>query len=168
MDQEFSGEAYYNGKSLKELGSKDKGSYYANEFGFVWQDFNLIEDLSVFENIKLPLYLNEKPSNKLVINTMKELKIYDLANQKVRNLSGGQKQRVAIARELVKNPEVIIADEPTAALDSKSAVIIMNILKEISKTKTVIVVTHDTSFVDNRSSVFKLDKGELISEDIYE
>ncbi|MEG0641255.1 MAG: ATP-binding cassette domain-containing protein [Clostridium sp.] len=163
MDQEFSGEAYYNGKSLKELGSKDKGSYYANEFGFVWQDFNLIEDLSVFENIKLPLYLNEKPSNKLVINTMKELKIYDLANQKVRNLSGGQKQRVAIARELVKNPEVIIADEPTAALDAKSAVIIMDLLKELSKSRMVIVVTHNTAFINEKCSVFELDKGELIS-----
>lgn len=163
MEQDFSGEVLYNGTSVKTLSSNDKSKYYGRVFGFVWQDFNLLDDLSVFDNIKLPLYLNDKPSDELVIKTMKQLKIYELAGQKVKSLSGGQKQRVAIARELVKNPDVIIADEPTAALDPKSAAIIVDILKEIAKTKTVIIVTHDTSLIDKRSNVFELDKGELVS-----
>ena len=94
---------------------------------------------------------------------LKQLKLDDLLNQKVKYLSGGQKQRVAIARELMKNPQVIFCDEPTSALDVKSAKIIMDILRTLSKTKTVIIVTHDTSFINEKDLVFELDKGELIS-----
>ncbi|MCM1991329.1 ABC transporter ATP-binding protein/permease [Oceanirhabdus seepicola] len=163
MDRDFDGQAYYKGKNLKELSDKEKSEYYANTFGFIWQNFNLIEELTVFDNIKLPLYLNKKVSEKLVNKTMKDLKIDKLRKQKVKNLSGGQKQRVAIARELVKNPEVIIADEPTAALDPKSSAMIMDILNQIAKTRTVIIVTHDTSLINNNNTVFELDKGELVS-----
>ncbi|WP_438348476.1 ATP-binding cassette domain-containing protein [Paenibacillus sp. FA6] len=168
LDQDFTGEAYYREQNLKTLSTEEKNEYYNKRIGIVWQEFNLIEDLSVFDNIKMPLYLNEAVSDELVTYTMKQLKISELANQKVRNLSGGQKQRVAIARELVKNPEVIIADEPTAALDPKSAGTIINILKLIAKTRTVIIVTHDRSMLDDHSSVFEMDKGEVISEKVKE
>lgn len=163
MDQNFEGEVFYHRESVKSFTSADKSLNYGHRFGFIWQDFNLIEDLTVFDNIKIPLLLKEKPSKDAVEKVMKQLKINNLANQKVKTLSGGQKQRVAIARELIKNPEVIIADEPTAALDPKSAAITMGILKQLSKTKTVIIVTHDTSFIEDGSNVFEFDKGELIS-----
>lgn len=162
MDQAFEGEVFYNNKSVKSLTPSEKSLYYGHSFGFIWQDFNLIEELSVFDNIKLPLYLKDKSSDEIVEKVMKQMKIFNLADKKVKNLSGGQKQRVAIARELVKNPEVIIADEPTAALDSKSASITMDILKQLSRSKTVIVVTHDASLIEEGSTIFELDKGELI------
>jgi len=168
LDQDFTGEAYYRQQSLKTLSAEEKSEYYNKKIGIVWQEFNLIDDLSVFDNIKMPLYLNDAMSDELVMYTMKQLKINELANQKVRNLSGGQKQRVAIARELVKNPEVIIADEPTAALDPKSASIIVNILKQIAKTRTVIIVTHDRSMLDDNSSIYEMDKGEIVSTTLKE
>ncbi|ELC8441395.1 ATP-binding cassette domain-containing protein [Clostridium perfringens] len=164
MEQDFQGDVLYKKKSVKYLTNKEKSNYYNNIFGFVWQDFNLIENLTVEENIRLPLYLKDNSLEESVKRALKQLKLKELAKKKVKELSGGQKQRVAIARELVKNPEVIIADEPTAALDAKSAAIIMDLLKQIAKTRTVIIVTHDTSFIDENSSVFELDKGELISE----
>lgn len=163
MEQDFDGEAYYCGKSIKELTSNEKGYYYNNIFGFVWQDFNLLEDLSVLENVLLPQYLKNNQNQKNAETILKDLKIVDLAHQQVKYLSGGQKQRVAIARELMKNPQVIIADEPTSALDEKTAKSTMDILKAISKKRTVIVVTHDTNLVDSKSNILNLDKGELIA-----
>lgn len=162
MDQSFDGEVYYYGKNIKTLNKQEKSYFYNNVFGFVWQDFNLLEDLTVLENVMLPLHLKEKSSKKQVLSILKELKISELKNQKVGKLSGGQKQRVAIARELVKNPQVIIADEPTSALDEKSAKTCIEILRDISKKRMVIVVTHDISLIDAKSKVYELDKGELI------
>lgn len=164
MEQEFDGEVYYCGKSIKELTPNEKSYFYNNIFGFIWQDFNLLEDLSVLENVLLPQYLKNKNNQKNAETILKELKIFDLAHQKAKNLSGGQKQRVAIARELMKNPQVIIADEPTSALDENTAKTTMDILKAISKNRTVIVVTHDTSLITSKDNVFELDKGELISK----
>ena len=163
MDRDFSGDVFYNNQSVKALTTKEKYDRYANTFGFISQNFNLIEHLTVLENIMLPQYLKDNSNENSILQILKSLSIEKLANQKVKNLSGGQKQRVAIARELLKNPDVLIADEPTAALDPKSAKVIIDILRKIAKTKTVIVVTHDTSLIDNNSSVFELDKGELVS-----
>ncbi|MBZ9685665.1 ABC transporter ATP-binding protein [Clostridium estertheticum] len=164
MEQEFDGQVSYNNKDIKTLTNSEKSYFYNSVFGFVWQDFNLIEDLTVLENIKLPQYLKDTQNQREIVKIMKDLKISELINQKVKNLSGGQKQRVAIARELVKNPDVIIADEPTSALDEKSSKVTMDILREIAKVKTVIIVTHDTSLIGTNSNVFELDKGELITK----
>ncbi|RKP51459.1 ATP-binding cassette domain-containing protein [Cohnella endophytica] len=163
MEQDFDGEAYFCGKSIKELTSNEKSYYYNNIFGFIWQDFNLLEDLSVLDNVLVPRYLKNNQNQKNAETILKDLKIFDLAHQKVKYLSGGQKQRVAIARELMKNPRVIIADEPTSALDEKTAKTTMDILRAISKNRTVIVVTHDANLIDNKSNIFNLDKGELIA-----
>lgn len=161
MEKDFDGEVYYGGKDIKALTEREKSYFYNNAFGFIWQDFNLLEDLTVLENVVLPQYIKEEQNSKHAEKILKELKISDYANQKVKNLSGGQKQRVAIARELMKNPQVIIADEPTSALDEKNAKVTMDILREISKTKTVIIVTHDTSLISSKDNVFELDKGEI-------
>jgi ABC-type lipoprotein export system ATPase subunit len=163
MEKSFEGDVFYLGQNIKALKEQEKSYFYNQVFGFVWQDFNLLEDLTVTENIMLPGYLKGKPDKKAVKKVLHELKISEFANQKVKHLSGGQKQRVAIARELMKNPQVIIADEPTSALDEKSSKVTMDILKDIAKSRTVIVVTHDTSFIDSKSKIFELDKGELVS-----
>ena len=164
MDSSFEGDVFYKGKSVKNLSENEKSYFYNNVFGFVWQDFNLIEELTVLENVCTPQYLKDTQNKAEIAKVLRQLKISELAEQKVNKLSGGQKQRVAIARELVKNPEVIIADEPTSALDEKTSKSIMDILRDIAKTRTVIIVTHDLSHVDSKSSVFELDKGELISK----
>lgn len=163
LDQSFDGDVFYCGKSIKTLNEQDKSYFYNNIFGFVWQDFNLRDDLTVLDNMMLPLYLKKSQNKKTVMKILRELKISELANQKTGKLSGGQKQRVAIARELIKNPQVIIADEPTSALDEKSSQTIMQILRDLSKTRTVIIVTHDTSLITPSDHVYELDKGELIA-----
>lgn len=161
MDTQYEGEAFYRGKNLKELTHQERAQLYATELGFIAQDFHLIDELTVRENILIPTYLNSNDSKKRLNMILKKLKIEKLADQKVRSLSGGQKQRVAIARELMKNPSVLIADEPTAALDAKTAHEIGELLALIAKERTVIVVTHDTSLIQGKCSVFELDKGIL-------
>ena len=125
----------------------------------------MIDELTVRENILVPTYLSRNDSEKRLSMLLKKLGIEKLADQKVRTLSGGQKQRVAIARELMKDPQVLIADEPTAALDAKTAHEIGALLTSIAKERTVIVVTHDISLIQGKCSVFELDKGVLIRSD---
>lgn len=165
MDKEYEGQVFYKGNSLKEFSEKDLNAYYYNTVGFIWQDFQLINHLSVEDNVKVVLELsglsNEEKSKK-VITILKRLAIDGLAKKNVAQLSGGQKQRVAIARALVKDPEIIIADEPTGALDKKSSSIIMNALRKISKERLVIVVTHDKSLIDNESNCFSLNGGNIL------
>ncbi|MGY3778325.1 ABC transporter ATP-binding protein/permease [Isobaculum melis] len=164
VDTDFDGSVYFYDKNIKELKQHEKNNFYNNVFGFIWQDFNLLEQSTVLENILLPTYLKEKSQLKKAKQFIRELKLGNVEHQQVKNLSGGQKQRVAIARELMKEPQVILADEPTSALDKESAQYIMEILREISKTKPVIIVTHDTSYITEEDTVFELDKGALISQ----
>lgn len=166
MDQKFAGEVRYCGKSIKTLTESERGYFYNHIFGFIWQDFNLLEDCTVLENIMLPGYLKKSIDEKAANKILEQLHIANLREQKVKLLSGGQKQRVAIARELMKDPQVIIADEPTSALDRESAKTIMEVLRSLAKKKTVIIVTHDTSLIRSGDSVFELDKGELVSGEI--
>lgn len=163
MEQDFEGQALYCGRDLKELTAQQKSCYYNDVFGFVWQDFNLLEDRTVLENVMLPQHLKSQPSEQAARKVLRELRIAELAHQKAGTLSGGQKQRVAIARELVKDPQVILADEPTSALDEKSAKLTMDVLRTLAKKRTVIVVTHDTSLINRGDKVYELDKGEVVS-----
>lgn len=165
IDRQYEGEAFYCGRNLKELSDQDCSQFYATELGFIAQGFHLIDELTVRENILIPTYLSRNDSEKRLSMLLKKLGIEKLADQKVRTLSGGQKQRVAIARELMKDPQVLIADEPTAALDAKTAHEIGALLTSIAKERTVIVVTHDISLIQGKCSVFELDKGELIRSD---
>ena len=165
MDRQYEGEAFYCGRNLKELSDQDRSQFYATELGFIAQGFHLIDELTVRENILVPTYLSRNDSEKPLSMLLKKLGIEKLADQKVRTLSGGQKQRVAIARELMKDPQVLIADEPTAALDAKTAHEIGALLTSIAKERTVIVVTHDISLIQGKCSVFELDKGVLIRSD---
>ena len=161
MEGDFEGEVSYNGKPMGEFSAKEKSGLYHGEFGFVWQDFHLLEEATVLQNVLLPAGL--AGGEKSAQSVLRQMKLEDLQHQKVKNLSGGQKQRVAIAREMMKNPKVIFCDEPTSALDGKSAKIVMDILHVLAKSRTVIVVTHDTAFIGKNDAVYELDKGELVS-----
>ena len=165
MDTQYEGEAFYRGRNLKKLTDSERAQLYATELGFIAQGFHLIDELTVRENILVPAYLQQSDGEKRLATLLRKLKIENLADQKVRTLSGGQKQRVAIARELMKEPRVLIADEPTAALDAKTAQEIGALLAAIAKERTVIVVTHDTSLIQGKCSIFELDKGVLARAD---
>lgn len=163
MEKGFDGSVSYMGKDTLSFTDKEKSALYNSTFGFVWQDFHLLEEATVLENVLLPTYLKNEKAEKTAENILKQMNLEDMKSQKIKYLSGGQKQRVAIAREMMKNPKVIFCDEPTSALDAKSAKIIIDILCVLAKSRTVIVVTHDTSLINEKDSVFELDKGELIS-----
>lgn len=157
------GSVTYLGKNIEKVTAAERSTLYNSTFGFIWQDFHLLSEATVLENILLPAYLKGDNAQKTAKKFLKQFELEDLGNQKVKFLSGGQKQRVVIARELMKNPQVIFCDEPTSALDVKSAKIIMDILRNLSKSRTVIIVTHDSSLIEEKDSVFKLDKGKLVS-----
>lgn len=144
-----SGKYFIQEKDMDNLKEKETAMLRNSFFGFVVQDFALIDGLSVYQNIMIPInYLKSKQEKEIsksrIDGILKSLDIYDKKSEPVYNLSGGQKQRTAIARALVNDPKIILADEPTGALDSKNASSIMDIFKELNNSgKTIILVTHD-------------------------
>lgn len=163
LEQDYEGDVRYCGNRIKSLTDDERSKYYNQVFGFVWQDFQLLEEATVVENVMLPAHLKGESSKAYAEQMMRRLNIFELANRKVGSLSGGQKQRVAIARALVKKPKILIADEPTAALDKKTAQQMMHILRKLSEAMTVIVVTHDRSLIESGGIEHRLDKGKLLS-----
>lgn len=162
LEQPDSGKVIFNGNNIKNIDS----SFYSNQLvSFINQNYNLIDKYTVLENILLPIELRRIRSPCNVDNILKMLGIYCLKNKKVISLSGGEKQRVAIARCIVQNTRVILADEPTGALDSENAYSVMRILKNLSKQKLVIVVTHNielaNSFADD---IIKINDGKICSK----
>lgn len=135
------------------------------QIGFVLQEFGLIEDRNVYENIRVPLLLSRRRRKREKANieaVLRKLNIFELRNKMVSQLSGGQKQRVAIARALVNDPSIILADEPTGALDSATAKNVMSVFKELnSHGKTIIVVTHNPMIADQCDRVLTLTDGRL-------
>lgn len=144
LDKYDSGDLFINGKSTNKFKTKDFDAYRNTYMGFVFQDFNLLENYSIYKNVSLSLELQNKRIDKVKIDEiLKIVGLENLGNRKPNELSGGQKQRIAIARALIKNPNVILADEPTGNLDSATGRQIFELLKELSKEKLVIVVSHD-------------------------
>ena len=141
LDTPDSGSIEFNGLQLEKLSSKELGSYRARSIGFVFQESNLFDDLSVEDNLTIPV--DRKISKAEIESILKRFDLFGLEKQKVNTLSGGEKQRVAIMRAVLKNPEMILCDEPTGSLDEENSKNIFTILKNLSKEKLVIVVSHD-------------------------
>lgn len=147
IDSYEAGEYFLGEKLIKSLSEKEMAQIRNEKIGLVMQDFALVEDMTAAENVALPLnFAKKKIKNRrnIVTKVLEEVGIGELGKKTVNKLSGGQKQRVAIARAIVNNPEMILADEPTGALDSKTADGIMELFHTLHKAgKTIIIVTHD-------------------------
>ena len=168
LDSDYTGLIEIDGKDLKSFSSKDLDDYRKKKIGFVFQSFNLIPHLSVIDNVTIALTLsNEKESVKTEKATklLERLGLKDHFKKKPSQLSGGQKQRVAIARALINNPDIILADEPTGALDSATTLQILEILKEIAdEGKLVIMVTHSEKVASISSRIVEISDGKIASD----
>lgn len=169
LDSDYSGVINVSGKDLKSFKDKDLDDYRKKKIGFVFQSFNLIPHLSVLDNVTIGMTLsNEKESvkHKKGVELLTKLGLKDQIHKKPTQLSGGQKQRVAIARALVNNPDIILADEPTGALDSTTTTQILEILKEIAdEGKLVIMVTHSEKVAKISSRVVEISDGKIIRDE---
>ena len=146
VDSYDSGELYIDNLNTKSFNKNDYNSYRNTYIGFIFQEFNVIKSLTIYDNIALSLQLLQKNIKEEHENIMKIIDTVGLTgkeNRRMNEISGGERQRVAVARALIKDPKVIIADEPTGNLDSKNRDIVMDLLKELSKDRLVIIVTHD-------------------------
>ena len=168
LDQYDSGDLIINGKSTKKFKDKDWNSYRNKSVGFIFQSYNLISHISILSNVEMCLTLrntSKSVARKKAIEALERVGLKDHIHKKPNQLSGGQMQRVAIARALVNNPDIILADEPTGALDSKTSTQIMELIKDISKDKLVIMVTHNENLADIYASrIIKLSDGVIISD----
>lgn len=168
LDRYTDGDLIINGKSTKKFKDKDWDAYRNYSVGFVFQNYNLIPHQTVLSNVELALTLSgvgKKERRNRAIQALERVGLKDQIHKKPNQLSGGQMQRVAIARALVNNPDIILADEPTGALDTETSVQIMEILKEISKDKLIVMVTHNPELAEKYSSrVVRILDGKIISD----
>ncbi len=168
LDKYTSGDLIINGVSTKEYKDSDWDTYRNHSIGFVFQSYNLIPHQSVLANVELALTLSgvsKAERKRRAIEALERVGLGDQIHKKPNQMSGGQMQRVAIARALVNNPDILLADEPTGALDSETSVQIMNILKEISKDKLIIMVTHNPDLANEYSTrIINLLDGLVISD----
>ena len=168
LDRYTSGDLIINGKSTKEFKDKDWDTYRNYSVGFVFQSYNLIPHQTVLANVELALTISgvgKAERRKRAIEALQKVGLGDQINKKPNQMSGGQMQRVAIARALVNDPDILLADEPTGALDSKTSVQVMEILKEISKDRLIIMVTHNPELAEKYSSrIVKLLDGKIIDD----
>ena len=163
LDKYNSGEIIFDGKSFNEFKDKDYDYYRNSQVGFVFQDFNLISEYNVYQNIELSLSLQKKHTSKSQID--KYLNIVGLenfGNRTIDELSGGQRQRVSIARALIKNSKIILADEPTGALDSKSGAQVMELFQRLNdEGVSVLMITHDADIAAHAKRVVTIKDGIL-------
>ena len=168
LDQYTSGDLIINGRSTKEYSDRDWDTYRNHSIGFVFQSYNLIPHQTVLANVELALTLSgvsKTERRERAIKALEQVGLGDQLGKKPNQMSGGQMQRVAIARALVNDPDILLADEPTGALDSETSVQIMEILKEISRDKLIIMVTHNPELADSYASRIIRLKDGLITGD---
>ncbi|MGN1355979.1 MAG: ATP-binding cassette domain-containing protein [Bacilli bacterium] len=168
LDKYDEGDLIINDKSTKSFKEKDWDAYRNNCIGFIFQNYNLITHISILENIEMGMTLSgvgSKEKREKALEALRKVGLEEHAHKKPNQLSGGQMQRVAIARALATDPDIILADEPTGALDSKTSQQIMKLIKEISKDKLVIMVTHNRQLAEEYSTrIVELKDGKLISD----
>ena len=165
IDNSTSGKYYLDGKLVSGFTNNQMADVRNKKIGIVMQDFALIEEYTSLENVMIPLSFSKYPKNKrkeAALKALESVNMETLAPKKVKELSGGQKQRVAIARAIVNSPAVILADEPTGALDSKTAADIMDLFKQLNDSgKTVIIVTHDKEIAAQCNRVVEIFDGRI-------
>lgn len=165
LDCPTSGEILLCGESITEYSQKQRVAYRRSSIGFIFQDFHLLDDLTVEENIKLSLELEHTSDASLIDEILQQVDLSGYNNRYPKELSGGEKQRVAIARALVKNPTVILADEPTGNLDSNTTKQVMDLIKAISKDKLVIIVSHNLyDAYDYADRIIELSSGRILND----
>lgn len=166
LDNPTSGEIIVKGRSSKNFSQSDFDSYRNTFIGFIFQEYNILNEFSVEDNIALALELQGKSKDKKAIaKLLDDVDLTGFAKRKPNTLSGGQKQRIAIARALIKNPEIIMADEPTGALDSNTGKQVFDTLKKLSRDKLVIVVSHDREFAEQYGDrIIELKDGKVLSD----
>ena len=168
LDNYTDGDLILNGKSTKDFTEKDWNSYRNNSIGFIFQSYNLIGHLSIVENVELGMTLSgvsAKEKHEKALEVLKKVGLSDHLHKRPNQLSGGQMQRVAIARALANNPDIILADEPTGALDTETSVEIMNLIKEVAKDKLIIMVTHNPELAHQYADrIVEFKDGNIISD----
>ena len=163
----FDGEYYLDNIDINKLSESKKSKLRSSKIGIVLQDFALIDDFTVFENVMTPLYFNKKIKDKKssVMRALKKTGIASLKSKKVSQLSGGQKQRVAISRALVTSPEYIFADEPTGSLDSKTSEEIVKMLFDLNRNGiTIVIVTHNLEIANQCHHIIEIKDGNIIKD----
>ena len=170
LDNPTDGTLLFDGKDVSRLNEKKRTNIRKGKIGFVFQSFNLIDELTVYENVELPLLYLKVPSSerkKKVEDVLERMKMTHRKKHFPQQLSGGQQQRVAVARALVPNPRLILADEPTGNLDSANGEEVMNLLKELNDDGTTIVmVTHSPSDAEFAKRIVHLFDGHIVSENV--
>ena len=169
IDEVSSGHIYLNGKDLTEINKKEIGRFRRENLGFIFQDFNLIDTLTIHENIALALTINKTNKNEIdgkVNSVAKELGIEEILTKYPYEVSGGQKQRTACARALITNPKLILADEPTGALDSRSAQMLIEMISSLNKDfkATRLMVTHDSFTASYCDRILFIKDGKIFTE----
>ena len=168
LDGYTSGDLIINGVSTKEYKDRDWDAYRNHSVGFIFQNYNLIPHQTVLSNVELSLTLSgvsKKERRRRAKEALEKVGLADQIRKKPAELSGGQMQRVAIARAIVNNPDIILADEPTGALDTETSIQVMDILKEIAKDRLVIMVTHNPDLAEKYSTrIVKMLDGKIIDD----
>jgi len=168
LDNPSEGKIFLNGENIANLKERQLAKIRNKTIGFIFQSFNLLQRTSSFANVELPmLYANVKPNDrkKIVLEKLESVGLSDKIKNKPNQLSGGQQQRVAIARALVNNPAIILADEPTGNLDSRSGDEVMKILKKLNKEgHTIVIVTHDEQVAKEAERIVQIKDGQILSD----
>lgn len=168
LDSPTSGEVIFEGQNIYKLNDDNQSRIRRQKFGFIFQDFNLIPVLNVYDNIVLPIHLDGKKEDKeYIMGIIERVGLVDQLKKFPNELSGGQQQRVAIARALSNKPKIIFADEPTGNLDSKTTSEVMNLLKEaVTELKqTLVMITHDDNIAKQADRVITICDGKILSDE---